>query len=251
MSRPRVVLPHLRGPGDGDSNVALAVFSTLMLALHDQRRTGRGQFVSTSMIGGNAWAYADDFNLYDGKPALPRPDPDNYGFHALYRLYPARSGWVFLAAPRQTEWEALAATLGRSDLLGDPRFATPHVRANHDDALAALLKDTLATRDAGDWEQFLTLKGIACVQAFEAGHSEFTCTDPVMRETGLVVEVDHPLFGPILRHGLPATFSETPGRVAPGSLIGQHTDHILAELGYTEERIAKLRQDRIAFGGTH
>ncbi len=63
-----VVLPRLRGAVDGDSNAALAVLTSILLALYDQRRTGTGQFLSTTMIGGNALAYADDFVRYEGKP---------------------------------------------------------------------------------------------------------------------------------------------------------------------------------------
>ena len=92
-----VVLPRLRGIVDGDSNAALAVLSSILLALYDQRRTGTGQFVSTTMIGGNALAYADDFVRYEGKPVLATPDEENHGLHALYRLYRAERGWVFLA----------------------------------------------------------------------------------------------------------------------------------------------------------
>ena len=78
-----VVLPRLRGLVDGDSNAALAVLSSILLALYDQRRTGKGQFLSTTMIGGNALAYADDFVRYDGKPRLPVADEENHGLHAL------------------------------------------------------------------------------------------------------------------------------------------------------------------------
>ena len=77
------------------------------------------------MIGGNALAYADDFNSYARKTALPRPDPESRGIDALYRLYPARSGWVFVAAPRQKDWENLALAIGRANLISDERFVTP------------------------------------------------------------------------------------------------------------------------------
>jgi crotonobetainyl-CoA:carnitine CoA-transferase CaiB-like acyl-CoA transferase len=70
----------------------------------------------------------------------------------------------------------------------------------------------------------------------------------VLRETGLVVEVEHPLFGSILRAGPPVGLSETPGRVAPGCLVGQHTESILAELGYAPERIEELRATGTVFG---
>ena len=140
-----VVLPRLRGAVDGDSNAALAVLTSILLALYDQRRTGKGQFLSTTMIGGNALAYADDFVRYEGKPPLAVADEENHGLHALYRLYRAEAGWVFLAAPRAREWEALVEALGRPDLAADARFATGATRREHDDALVAALAEQFAT----------------------------------------------------------------------------------------------------------
>ncbi len=242
-----VVLPRLRGLVDGDSNAALGVLSSVLLALYDQRRTGEGQFVSTTMIGGNALAYADDFLRYEGKPRLATADEENHGLHALYRLYRAETGWIFLAAPRQREWEALTAALDRPDLADDERFASEAARLANDDALVALLTELFATQDARAWEELLTAAGVACVEAFDASHSEFTCTDPVLRETGLVVEVDHPAFDKILRAGPPVALSETPGRVAAGTLVGQHTDQILGELGYSPEQVQELKTKQVVF----
>ena len=62
-----------------------------------------------------------------------------------------------------------------------------------------------------------------------------TSFDPVLRETGLTVSFEHPLFGEMVRAAPPITFSETPGRVAPPSLRGQHNRAILLELGYSDE----------------
>jgi crotonobetainyl-CoA:carnitine CoA-transferase CaiB-like acyl-CoA transferase len=240
-----VVLPRLRGPVDGDANAALAVLSSLLLGVYYQRRHGEGQLITTSMISGNALAYADDFNRYAGKVPLPLPDPESNGLHALYRLYPARSGWVFLAAPSQKAWERLATAIGRGDLQSDERFATPASRQTHDDALIRELGATFARRDATEWEEELVPEGIAVVAAFDASYAEFTCTDPVLRQTEMVIEVDHPVFGPIWRAGPALRFSETPARVASSCLNGQHTQTILRELGYDDDTIAKLKADAI------
>lgn len=242
-----VVLPRVRGPVDGDTNAALAVGSTLALAIYEQRRSGTGQFVSTTMIGGNAWAYADDFVRYEGKPALAQPDEDNHGLHALYRLYPASSGWIFLAAPKQAEWEALVGVLDRPELARDERFATAEQRRANDDALTTVLAEAIGERDAAAWEATLSAVGVGCAHAFPGSHSEFTSTDPVMRDTGLVVEIEHPTFERVLRHGLPVSFSETPGRLAPCCLSGEHTEKILTELGYSAEQIEQLRADEVVF----
>jgi crotonobetainyl-CoA:carnitine CoA-transferase CaiB-like acyl-CoA transferase len=240
-----VLLPRLRGPVDGDANAALAVLSSLLLGIYYQRRHGAGQLITTSMIAGNALAYADDFNQYEGKVPLPLPDPESHGLHALYRLYPARTGWVFAAAPRPKDWEKFAVAIGRGDLVDDERFATPAARQAHDDALIAELGAALAGRDADEWEAALVPQGIAVVRAFDASYSEFTCTDPVLRQTEMVIEIDHPVFGAILRAGPALRFSETPSRIAPSCLNGQHTRAILGELGYDDNSIAKLEADAI------
>jgi crotonobetainyl-CoA:carnitine CoA-transferase CaiB-like acyl-CoA transferase len=242
-----IVLPRLRGPVDGDANAALAVLSSLLLGIYHQRRTGEGQVISTSMIGGNALAYSDDFNSYAGKVPLPVPDSDNHGLHALYRLYPARTGWVFVAATKQREWEALAEAIGRPDLGGDDRFASAQSRKDNDDVLIAELTSSFATRDAQDWEDDLVSRGVSVVAAFGASFSEFTCTDPVMRETGMVVEIEHPVFDSVVRAGPALRFSETPSRVDPSCVNGQHTAQILRDLGYDEEAIEKLAGEGVIY----
>lgn len=242
-----VILPRLRGVTDGDSNAALVVMTALVLALYHKRRTGQGQFLSSSMLGGNLWASADDAVRYEGKAPLPATDPDLNGISALYRLYEAAAGWVFLAAPTQREWEELTGALDRDDLARDPRFAGEADRAANDEALANELAGLFATRKAEEWEETLVSRGVACVVASGSTMSEFTASDPVLRETGLVAEVDHPLFGRMVRHGLPVRFSETPGRLAAGCVLGQHTRSVLTELGYSPDRIREWEQKEIVF----
>ena len=84
--------------------------------------------------------------------------------------------------------------------------------------------------------------GVGVVEVFGGSTADFTNTDPVLLETGLVTHVEHPLFGTILRHAVPGAFSETPGRVAPSPLLGEHTDEILAELRFSDEEISELKQ---------
>jgi crotonobetainyl-CoA:carnitine CoA-transferase CaiB-like acyl-CoA transferase len=83
---------------------------------------------------------------------------------------------------------------------------------------------------------------------FADGHPAFVATDPIALQTGLAAEIEHPLFGAIRRHGLPALLSETPGRVAPGCLRGQHTRAILEELDYDGAAVADLEARGIVFG---
>jgi crotonobetainyl-CoA:carnitine CoA-transferase CaiB-like acyl-CoA transferase len=235
-----IVLPRLAGVTDGDANAADGVMTALLLALRHRQRTGEGQFASTSMIGSNVLAYAEDFTRYDGKVPIPTADADELGTGALHRLYPAGEGWVFLSVPTQEDWEHLVTVLETPSLFGDPRFATPAARLENDDALADELAKTFANRAAGEWEAACLGAGVGCVEVSARSQAEVTCSDERLCAAGLVVPIEHPMFGSLLRYAPPAALSETPGPVLPGCTFAQHTRSILAELGRTDDEIAEL-----------
>jgi crotonobetainyl-CoA:carnitine CoA-transferase CaiB-like acyl-CoA transferase len=237
-----VIQPRLRSQVDGDSNAALGVFVALCFALFDRAKSGTGQALCTSMVGSNLWGYLDDAVRYAGKPPLRQTDPEFYGLNALYRLYETRDGWVFLAAPTESAWHSLAVALGLSELEADERFATSAAREANDDALATLLEQAFAAGDAASFEKTLGSAGVACVKTSDSTVSAFTNTDPVLRETGLVCDVEHPLYGTTTRSGVPVQFTLTPGIVAAGPLVGQQTTAILREIGYGDAEVAKLHE---------
>ena len=197
------------------------------------------------MIAANAYLNIDDFYWHEGKQPRPLPDRDGYGLHALYRLYRAKTGWVFLACPFENEWEALCHAIDRTDLPDDPRFATREARETHDGALADELASVFAAHDPLHWEKLLTSVDVACVKAEDRGMYYFFNDDPHVREYGLLTQVEAPRFGRFWRYSPVVSFSETPGRVGPGPLKGQHTRPILRELGYTDEHIYDLKQRKV------
>jgi crotonobetainyl-CoA:carnitine CoA-transferase CaiB-like acyl-CoA transferase len=238
-----VVLPHLNQLVDGDSNAALALLAALSLGLYHQQRTGQGQFLGTSMIGGNAWAYSDDFCSYPGKPPIPLCDSEYYGISALERVYEAAEGsWVSVAVKTDAEFSALLSVIGLPELGTDERFASAAARSDHDDELVSLLGARFAEKPAAQWESELSGAGVGCVNVNLLGQPVFTSFDPVLRETGLTATIDHPLYGELVQAAPPISFSETPGRLAPPCVRGQHNAAILNELGYSEADIAKFEE---------
>jgi crotonobetainyl-CoA:carnitine CoA-transferase CaiB-like acyl-CoA transferase len=236
-----VVFPHLNQITDGDSNAALVVLAAMSLGLYHQQRSGQGQFLRTSMIGGNAWAYSDDFCSYHGKPPIPLCDSEYYGTSAMDRVYEANAdSWVCLAVKTDREFAALLEGMGLAELATDDRFSSASRRAGCDDELAAILSRRFVEKTAAEWEDILSDARVGCVEVNMKGQPVFTSYDPVLRETGLTVAVEHPLFGEIVRAAPPIAFSETPGRVAPPCVRGQHNRLILTELGYSDSDIAKL-----------
>jgi crotonobetainyl-CoA:carnitine CoA-transferase CaiB-like acyl-CoA transferase len=238
-----VVLPRLNMLVDGDSNAALTLLAALALGLYHQKRTDMGQFMRTSMIGGNAWAYSDDFCSYDGKPPTPLCDSEYYGTGALDRVYPASGdGWICLAVKSESEFEALLDALGVPELAADQRFVSTQARADNDDELAAFLSARFAEKTAAEWESALSAARVGCVEVNLMGQPVFTVYDPVLRDSGLTVAVDHPLFGEMVRAAPPIAFSETPGRVGPPCVRGEHNRSILTELDYSDSEIAKFEE---------
>ncbi|MEY2503354.1 MAG: hypothetical protein QOI07_3691, partial [Verrucomicrobiota bacterium] len=241
MELQAVVFPHLTQITDGDSNAALVVLAAMALGLYHQQRTGQGQFLRTSMIGGNAWAYSDDFCRYDGKPPITLCDSEYYGTSAVDRVYEADGdGWVCLTGRSDREFASLLEAMGLAEMAGDERFTSAAARAEHDDELVELLGRRFLDKSALEWEAILGGVRVGCVEVNMKGQPVFTSYDPVLRETGLTVAVEHPLFGEIIRAAPPISFSETPGRVAPPCVRGQHNRSILMELGYSDGDVVKL-----------
>ena len=231
--------------GTADHNTAMVNAVGLVLGLYARERTGKAQYVESTMIAANAYANVDDFYWHEGKQPRALPDSGGYGLHALYRLYRAKSGWVFLACPFEDEWKALCRTIDRTDILDDLRFATPEMREEHDDALADELARVFAGEDPLYWEQLLTAADVACVKAEDRGMYFFFNEDPHVRENGLLTQVEAPRYGEFWRYSPVVDFSDSSGRAGPGPLKGQHTRPLLRELGYTDEQIHDLKQRKV------
>ena len=228
--------------GTADHNTAMVNAVGLVMGLYARERTGLGQYVESTMIAVNAYANAEDFYWHQGKLPRPLPDRDGYGLGALYRLYRAQSGWVFLACPFEEEWEALCKTIERPDLLEDPRFATREAREKHDDALIKELTQVFATREPLDWEKLLTDADVACVKAEDRGMYNFFNEDRHVLENGFLKQVEATRYGEFWRYTPVVGFSDTAGKAGPAPLKGEHTRAVLIELGYTDEQIRDFKE---------
>src|SRR5690606_16599787 len=113
------------------------------------------------------------------------------------------------------EFAALVDTLGMPELAKDERFSSAAARAANDSELTELLAARFTEKPAAEWESTLSAADVGCVEVNMLGQPIFTVHDPVLRETGLTVTDQHPVFGEMVRAAPPVAFSETPGRVAP------------------------------------
>lgn len=228
-----------------DGIAAVGVATTIMVGLA-ARALGRplGPLTAT-MIATTSHALVSQVVDYEGRPETPTVDDEGYGLGARYRLYETADGWVFLAAPAAAEWPALAASLEPwCDLGADTRFADEDGRIAHDAGLAAELGRVFALRAAADWERDLAAAGVGCVVVYEGNPELRLQLDPALAaEYG--APAHSPIFDDHLRMGPAVRFSRSLTQALGGCTVGQHTDAILDEIGYTPEAVSDLRSRKL------
>jgi crotonobetainyl-CoA:carnitine CoA-transferase CaiB-like acyl-CoA transferase len=195
------------------------------------------------MLGSCTQALISRNTCYPGRPPLTRVDDEFRGLGPLYRLYRASDGWVFLAAPGERDWSGLAAALSGYGL-SDERFATPERRRADGDALADALTKIFATRAKDDWEADLTARDVGCV-AVAQENAEWRMQTDEFYQAGYAVDAVSPIFDEHRRLAPLNRFSRSTTRGASGCILGQHTDSLLCEIGYSDERIADLRKRNV------
>jgi len=214
-----------------------------MLALYVRAKTGRGQHIETSLTNAAVALQGHEFIDYPGFERKFRGDQDLKGFSATYRIYEAKTGWIFVLCTNQDQWRSLCRTLGLEDLLSDPRFETPEKREENDQALVSILSEAFRRKPAYEWLELLEEGGVPCAPQKDV---EELLKDPHFLQNELVVDHDHPQFGRVRQTGIGPRLSQTPGRIwRPAPLLGEHTDQVLEQLGYSAEEISQLRQKRV------
>src|SRR5947208_1749289 len=137
-------------------------------------------------------------------------------------------------------WKDICEVIGRPEWLTDPRYATPKARLPHLMEIFGEIEEWTKTKTKFEAMDMLNKHDIPCGPILSMKE---IADEPSLRKTGTVVEVDHPKRGKYLTVGNPIKMSDSPTEVTRSPLLGEHTEEILAELGYTKEQISVLRTE--------
>jgi crotonobetainyl-CoA:carnitine CoA-transferase CaiB-like acyl-CoA transferase len=226
----------------GDTGNGFLSALGIIQAIYDRDRTGEGQFLRTSILYAHLLNASTAWIATDGSVSgeRQRPDAEQYGWHALYRLYHTAEGWLCIAALDQTAWGNLCEAIGRSELASDPRFADAEARSGHDDELALELRAIFETQPAAAWFSALDGLNVPC-EISDPDYVLRLFADPTAEDQKLVSSFRHPVMGDMKMAGLYFDLSDTPGKIwGPPAWPGQNTRQILAEVGYSPDEIEKL-----------
>jgi formyl-CoA transferase len=251
--------PTVSAAALGDSNTGMHLAIGILTALMQRQKTGKGQKVSCSMQ--DAVLNLCRVKLRDQQRL------DKIGYLEEYPQYPhgtftdvvprggnagggGQPGWVLKCKGWETDpnayiyftiqghaWEPITRAIGKPEWATDPAYMTAEARQDKIFDIFATIEEWLKDKTKYEAVDILRKFDIPCAPVLSMKE---LANSPDLRKSGSIVEVDHKVRGKYLTIGSPIKFSDLEVEVGPSPLLGEHTDEVLNDLGYSADDIAKL-----------
>jgi crotonobetainyl-CoA:carnitine CoA-transferase CaiB-like acyl-CoA transferase len=224
----------------GDKICGLSLAAAVCAALVHRERSGKGQLVEVPML--ETIAAFNSIEMLGGHAFVPPIGPVGYKRMKERRPVRTKDGWLTMLPYSADNWCAFFEAVGHPECIDEFSVRDPVLRARNVDKIYDRMGEIALTRTTAEWEELLL--------SIDVPHTAFAkltevAEQPHLKAVGLFVELDHPTEGRI-RQARPATkFSEAPAgirRMAPR--LGEHTEAVLKEAGYSEADIASLVESK-------
>ena len=224
-----------------DKVSAITASQTILAALLARERQGIGQHIELSMIDSVlSFLWASDMGAYTFADQEVAP-AQAASFIDL--IYEAADGYMTVSTMSNKEWEALCLAADRPELVTDVRFATPSARDANVNERLQLVQEIIATRTVAEWTKVLDEFDVPNAPALTRAQ---VIVDPQVVHNETIIETEHRVAGRLRQTRPPARFSATPpGPPIGAPVLGEHTDEVLGELGYSLDDIGELRNNQI------
>jgi crotonobetainyl-CoA:carnitine CoA-transferase CaiB-like acyl-CoA transferase len=225
--------------GTGDSPTGVGLFAAIVMALYRRERTGKGSYVTTSLLAEGVWSAGVAISAaLAGAKFAPQHDRKNPA-NAAMNVYKSSDDVWFVLVTTPDKIPALATGIGRADLLKDPRFADPAKLAANMRQLTAIVDETFSSQPMAHWREVLDKAHILYGLVRDPVD---VIKDPQLQANNIVVPLEGAgenlrltVSSPIQVHGV----AKVPARRAPQ--LGEHNDEVLKQLGFDAREIERLR----------
>ncbi len=227
-----------------DYGTALHTAFGVMVALYHRAQTGEGQIVDGSLLATGV-TYVQGLLAERSVLGIERRQMGNTSFYtAPSDAYKTKDGWIVVSAVGNDMFARWARLVGREDFIGDPRFASDQLRADNRAAITDAMNTWLSTRTTQQANAELEK---ARVPAGPVMNLQQVLEDPQVKARELLRYVDHPgAAKPVPLADTAVRLSATPGGIRTrAAALGEHTDEVLREIGYSDNEIASLRAGEV------
>lgn len=223
-----------------DLTSGLLLAQAIILALYNRERTGKGQWVHTSLIEAQIFMLDFQASRWLMKGEVAKQAGNDHPTSIPTGVFPTSDGHINIAASGNNLWKRFCAALDAPQLLDHPEHATPQLRSQHRKALNQRIGEITKTDTSAHWIEKINKAGVPCGPI---NTIDKTFAEPQVQHLGIARPVKHPKLGDIKVVGQPINLSDfpQPAVLKPTPDMGEHTDDVLAKLGYDKQAIEKLR----------
>ena len=225
-----------------DLGAGLFALSGIVVALFHRTKTGHGQHIDTSLVEAGVALSVWEATEYFSGAGIPEPMGSAHRMVAPYQAIRCADGYITLGTANDRLFHRLCGLLGHAEWADHPDYVDNTGRVRNRVALAAQIEAITVRHPRRHWLSVLEEREIPCgpINTYEE-----VMSDPQIQARQMVVDTGHPTLGRVRTLGTPLKMSDTPlvtGRRAP--LLGEHTEQLLQEAGFTPEEIAALYRAR-------